>query len=115
MTQEWRSINECESFLRLEQLAKNPLDLTERGVLTPERIQKYCCTGESFDLLYSCQRVTDEVVVTLQALADECALVKQFADMRQGAVMNCIHGYPSEKRQVLHTACRDIFTKNPAN
>lgn len=115
MTQEWKSINECESFLRLEQLAKSPLDLTGRGVLTPERILKYRCTGESFDLLYSCQRVTDEVVDTLQSLADECALVKQFADMRQGAVMNCIHGYPSENRQVLHTACRDIFTKNPAN
>lgn len=113
MTQEWRSINECESFRTLTQLAKNPLDLTARGVLTPARVRKYCCKGGIFDLLYSCQRVTDEVVDTLQALADECSLVGQFVDMQQGAVMNCIHNFSSENRQVLHTACRDIFSEKP--
>jgi glucose-6-phosphate isomerase len=34
--------------------------------------------------------------------------------MRQGAVLNRIQKFPSENRQVLHTACRDIFTKSPA-
>ncbi len=114
MIQEGKSINECESFRVLAQLAKNPLDLTEHRVLTPERVRQFCCKGECFDLLYACQRVSDEVVDTLQDLADECSLVEQLAAMQQGAVMNCIHNYPSENRQVLHTACRDIFVEKPA-
>lgn len=114
MVEEWKAINECASFQTLMQLAKDPLDLTARGVLTSERVREFCCKGGPFDLLYSCQRVTDEVVDTLQSLADECSLVAQFTDMQKGAVMNCIHNYPSENRQVLHTACRDVFSEQPA-
>jgi glucose-6-phosphate isomerase len=35
--------------------------------------------------------------------------------MKGGAVMNRIDGHESEERQVLHTACRDIFDKNPSH
>ena len=33
--------------------------------------------------------------------------------MRRGAVLNRIEGYDSENRQVLHTACRDLFRPEP--
>jgi glucose-6-phosphate isomerase len=35
--------------------------------------------------------------------------------MKRGAVVNRIEGYESENRQVLHTACRDIFSDAPLN
>ena len=34
--------------------------------------------------------------------------------MRRGAVLNRIEGFDSENRQVLHTACRDLFCADPA-
>lgn len=114
MDNERKSIAECEAFATLSDLAERPIDLTVANVLTPDRVQKYCCHGDPFDLLYSCQLVTDEVLDALQDLSDECSLVEQFQDMRQGAVLNRIQNFPSENRQVLHTACRDIFTKSPA-
>ncbi len=114
MTQEWKSIGECKAFETLKQLAKNPVDLTAPDVLTSERVEDFCCKGDIYKLLYSCQQVTEETLDGLQSLADECALVEQFTEMRQGAVMNKIQGFSSENRQVLHTACRDIFTNMPA-
>jgi glucose-6-phosphate isomerase len=114
MAKEWKSMTECKAFTKLNELAENPIDLTSQGVLSPERIRNYCCYGDSFNLLYGCQRVTEEVLDALQELSDECLLVEQFQEMRQGAVLNCIHNFPSENRQVLHTACRDLFSENPA-
>jgi len=114
MASEWKSICECEAFAGLQRLAKMPFDLSAKGALSPDRLHEFVCKGEAFDLLYGCQRVTPEVIDGLQSLADECALVEQFAQMRSGQVMNRLQHYPSEERQVLHTACRDIFASNPA-
>jgi len=114
MTSRRKSIRECEAFSTLQELAKNTVDLSVSGVLSPERVEGYSCSGEIFDLLYGCQRVTDAVLDGLQSLADECELTGQFMDMRRGEVMNCIHGFPSENREVLHTACRDVFSNHPA-
>lgn len=110
----WKSIHDCQSFSALQRLAKAPFDLTGHDALTPDRLQEYVCEGVEFDLLYSCQRITPEVLDCLQSLADECALVEQYRQMRGGAVMNKIDNYPSDERQVLHTSCRDIFSNNPA-
>jgi hypothetical protein len=68
MDKERKSIAECGAFAKLRELAKTPIDLTAANVLSPERVQKYCCHGDPFDLLYSCQRVTDEVLDALQDL-----------------------------------------------
>ncbi len=114
MSEERKSITECEAFAKLRELAKTPIDLTASGVLSPERVQSFCCHGDVFDLLYSCQRVTNEVLDVLQELSDECLLVEQFQEMRQGAVLNRIQNFPSENRQVLHTACRDLFSEKSA-
>lgn len=114
MTNEWKSIVDCEAFANLKRLADAPFDLSAENALTPERLHKFFCKGGEFDLLYGCQRITTEVLDGLQSLADECDLVKQFWMMRSGHVMNRLQNYPSEERQVLHTACRDIFSQNPA-
>jgi glucose-6-phosphate isomerase len=100
---------------RLQQLAERPYDLTAPDALTAAgRLERYVCRAGSLRMLYSMQRVTDEVLAALQDLADECRLVEQFKEMRKGVVINRIEGWPSENRQVLHTACRDIFCQNPA-
>lgn len=111
---QWKSIAECKVFGDLRRLAKEPFDLTVQEALGPERMQHLTCNGPEFDLLYACQRVSKEVVDALQALADECGLAEQFGQMRNGAVMNRLWNYPSEERQVLHTATRDIVSSSPA-
>jgi glucose-6-phosphate isomerase len=115
MANQRKSIHECKAFEDLKHLAEKPFDLTAQGALNPVRIQNFLCKGVEFDLLYACQRVTEEVLDCLQSLADECGLVDQFGQMRAGAVMNRMEHHPSEERQVLHTACRDIFSQAPAN
>ena len=114
MINEWKSIVDCKAFTTLRHLADAPFDLSAKNALTPVRLHNFFCKGTEFDLLYGCQRVTTEVLDGLQSLADECDLVKQFGMMRSGHVMNRLLNYPSEERQVLHTACRDIFSQNPA-
>ncbi len=113
--QHWKSILECRAFDELEKLSSKACDLTAEGVLNSSRFERYVCQGPLFDLLYPCQRVDAEVLSALQSLADECGLIEQFVQMRAGAVMNRIEGYPSEERQVLHTACRDFFSDSPAS
>jgi glucose-6-phosphate isomerase len=98
---------------RLKQLAERPYNLAGRDTLPAERIAGYHAACCGFDLLYATQRVDDQVLAELQNLADEAGLVEQFASMKAGAVMNRIIGQDSENRQVLHTACRDVFTDSP--
>jgi glucose-6-phosphate isomerase len=115
MANQRKSIHDCKAFADLKHLAENPFDLTAQGALNSSRLQRFLCKGVEFDLLYACQRITAEVLDGLQSLADECALVNQFELMRAGAVMNRMEHHPSEERQVLHTACRDIFSREPVN
>jgi glucose-6-phosphate isomerase len=100
---------------KLTALAEKPYDLRSQGALVIDgRMRRYICQNTSFRLLYATERIDDQVLDSLQALADECELVKQFQAMRRGAVINRVEGYESENRQVLHTACRDIFIDQPA-
>lgn len=108
-------IFDTEAGRRLQELARQPYDLTAPEALTSGgRLEKYVCRSDNLRMLYSTQRVTDQVIDALQKLADECCLVEQFRQMRKGAVLNRIDGWPSENRQVLHTSCRDIFSSSPA-
>lgn len=104
-----RDFNKMIAFEELGALARAPYDLTASGALSPERIRSYRTHAAGFDLLYATQRVDDTVLAALQKLAEESGAVSQFMLMKKGAVLNRIEGYPSEERQVLHTACRDIF------
>jgi glucose-6-phosphate isomerase len=107
--------DELPVYEKLIKLARNPFDLTTPGALSPDRIAKYKASAAGFDLLYSTQRVDEAVINGLQQLADQSGAVDQFLAMKGGAVMNRIEGYESENRQVLHTACRDIFNDSPCN
>jgi glucose-6-phosphate isomerase len=102
-------------YEKLVKLARKPFDLNAPGALSPDRISKYKTSAAGFDLLYSTQRVDDAAINGLQQLADQSGAVDQFLAMKHGAVLDRIEGYESENRQVLHTACRDIFSDSPCN
>jgi len=101
--------NRLPAYAELAKLAQSPYDLTAPGALSPARIRGYRAHAAGFDLLYSTQRVDEEVLAALQRLAEQSGAAVQFLLMKKGAVLNRIEGYASEERQVLHTACRDIF------
>ncbi|WP_136808036.1 glucose-6-phosphate isomerase [Desulfosediminicola flagellatus] len=114
MTHSYHDITTAPVRVKLEKSAENPYNLTREGALTDDkRVERYVAHTASFKLMYSTQRINDSVLNSLQQLADECGLIKQFAEMRRGAVLNKIHNYDSECRQVLHTSCRDIFSDSP--
>ncbi len=109
----WKNFVELKTVQWLTELAQNPYNLTGSDSLPPERIAACRASACGFDLLYGTQRVDDSVLTALQDLADEAGLVDQFKAMKRGKVMNRIIGHASEERQVLHTACRDIFSDAP--
>lgn len=116
MGSSYLSIEETGAYSKLAEYATRPFDLTRPGALEDgNRLGKYVCRSDLFDLHYGTQRIDSEVVVCLQELADELALVAQFKSLRRGAVLNRIEGYESENRQVLHTACRDLFSTTPCS
>lgn len=108
------SIFETKPFAELTRLAEKPFNLTLPDSLRKgDRLKRYVCRGTHYSLYYGTQRVTDQVLDELQAVADELALVDQFLAMKQGEVCNRIEGVESENRSALHTACRDLFRDNP--
>jgi glucose-6-phosphate isomerase len=110
----FHSLSTAPASERLRKLAQNPFDLTTKGALVQGgRIANYSCNSGLFRLLYSCQRVDEQVIDSLQELADQCGLVEQYRQMRRGSVANRIEGWESEDRQVLHTASRDVFSTDP--
>ena len=115
MAATFKSFSEAKVYQELIALAQRPYDLTREGALqTGNRLERYVCRTESLDLHYATERVDDRVLDLFQKLADELQLVEKFQMMRRGAVLNRIEGVDSENRQVLHTACRDLFSTEPA-
>ena len=110
----FHDFSDYRAVSRLKALAERPHDLTAPDGLSAERIAALRASSCGFDLLYATQRVNDEVLDALQALADEAGLVETFRAMKGGAVLNRIDGFDSENRQVLHTASRDVFAEPPA-
>jgi len=103
-----------DAWGKLRKLAKTPYDLTAPGALEAEhRLENCVSCSQMLKLFFATERVDSDVLFSLQALADELFLVKQFGEMRRGEVINKIEGLDSENRQVLHTACRDLFSLNP--
>lgn len=97
----------------LSALAERPFNLNSPTALTAARIAAFTCRTASFKLLYATQRIDEGTLSTLQELADQSGATAQFLQMKRGAVMNRIVGFPSENRQVLHTASRDLFRSDP--
>ncbi|NOQ45500.1 MAG: glucose-6-phosphate isomerase, partial [Desulfobulbaceae bacterium] len=109
----WQGFSELKAVGRLKELAGGPYDLTAAGSLSRQRISDYVVSSCGYDLLYATQRLDERVLDALQDLADESGLIEKFMAMKTGAVINRIEGHESENRQVLHTACRDIFAGTP--
>jgi glucose-6-phosphate isomerase len=110
-----KAFTETTAYHELTELAKCPYDLTGiRALQNNERLSRYVCRSRLIDLHYGTERLDDRVLAALQKLADELQLVEQFKMMRRGAFLNNIEGVESETRQVLHTACRDLFEPPPA-
>lgn len=97
----------------LKSLAEKPFGLNDPNALTPARIAAFTCHTAGFKLLYATQRVDENTLAALQQLADQSEVTDQFLQMKRGAIMNKIVGWPSENRQVLHTASRDLFRPDP--
>ncbi len=112
---EFRDFSDLSAVDQLQQLAASPCDLTAPNLLSPERFAGYRMSCCDFDFLYASQRIDDNVLAVLQELADEAQLVEKICSMKRGEVINRIEGFASEERQVLHTACRDIFRNQPDN
>jgi glucose-6-phosphate isomerase len=103
------SFLQLKSVQRLQSLARHPIDLTDNGIMGPQRIEAMRASHAGFDLLYATERVTSEVLEALFHLADETNVYEKMARMQSGEVINVIEGFDSEKRSVLHTAMRDQF------
>jgi glucose-6-phosphate isomerase len=114
MDTDYKCITQASAYQKLTELASSPYDLTGSGALQQNnRLASYICRSENFNLYYGTQRIDDQVLALFQDLTDELGLVEQFRAMRRGRIMNRIDGFDSENRQVLHTACRDLFSIDP--
>lgn len=103
------SFNDLNATRSLQELAKNPLDLTDPKLLSSERIQKMCTDSLGLKLCYATEKVDDKVMESLFALAGERNVIQQMQAMQSGEIINRIEGVESENRMVLHTAMRDFF------
>lgn len=91
----------------LQKLAEKPFDLSAH--LTSERIEKMCMEALGFTLFYGTERVDDNVLASLFAMAKEAHAIEKMQAMQEGEIINKIEGFASENRSVLHTAMRDVF------
>lgn len=98
-----------QSTKRLFDLAKQPLDLTDPSVLTPERISHFSIRSLSYNYLYATEKVSKEIIDTLCDLASEAKALDKMRHMQEGAIVNYIASVPCENRPALHTATRDFF------
>ena len=103
------SFNQLKSVSRLNELAEDPLDLTDESNFTPKRIDSMFSEALGLKLFYAGERVSEITLLALEDLAEETNVHEKMRKMQAGDVMNCIEGFESEKRSVLHTAMRDFF------
>ncbi|MBT1450435.1 glucose-6-phosphate isomerase [Glaciecola sp. XM2] len=101
-------LRKTEAWSTLENLA--PLvkrhhmrDMFEKD---PDRAKKYTLKVGGITLDYSKNRVTQEVLDTLLALAEQCNVKQKITNMFAGQQINT-----TEKRAVLHTALRNFSDK----
>lgn len=103
------SFEKAKSTARLQELSQQAPDLSRAGFLTEERIASLFSQGANLLLLYGFERVNQEILRELQALAIERQVVQQMQALYAGLPINFIEGYESEGRAVLHPATRDVF------
>jgi len=103
------SFTQLEAYQKLAELAKDPIDLTKKGALTPKRIDQMIASQLGLKLFYATERIDEGVLEALKELAEETGALGKMASMQAGETLNKIEGFESEDRAVLHTAMRDFF------
>ncbi|MBY0528769.1 MAG: glucose-6-phosphate isomerase [Rhabdochlamydiaceae bacterium] len=103
------SFRHLKSVIRLNELAEDPIDLSEDGCLTPKRIEGMIAEACGLKLFYGTERVSDNTLGALFDLAEEMQASQKMEAMQAGEVVNYIEGFESEKRPALHTSMRDFF------
>lgn len=103
------NFKKASSYKALEALAAAAPDLSAEGVLSAQRVREYAAEACGYKLLYATERVSDEILEKLKGLAEERKVFSMMEKMQAGDVINCIEGYASENRAVLHTSLRDFF------
>jgi glucose-6-phosphate isomerase len=103
------SFNQLKSVIRLNELAEEPIDLTDESSFTPKRIESMMSESLGLKLFYSGERVSEITLQALEDLAEETGALQKMHSMQSGAILNSIEGFESENRMVLHTAMRDFF------
>lgn len=106
------AFDQTNAYKTLMSLSTQPIDLTQEGVLSPERLKSYRAQGAGYTLLYGFERVNDKTLTELFQLASERKALDQMEYMQKGEMVNFIAGFESERRPALHTATRDLF-ENP--
>ncbi len=101
--------HQLPSIAKLEQLSKQPIDLTDENILTPKRIDSMMTESLGMRLFYATERVSEEVMTALFELAEQSQAVHKMEAMQAGEIVNFIQDHPSEDRPALHTAMRDFF------
>lgn len=109
------TFHHLKSVIRLTELAADPIDLSQEGVLTPKRIETMTSEALGMKLFYATERVSAPILSALFDLAAESKAVKKMEAMQAGEVLNKIEGYESENRSVMHTAMRDFFENRNAS
>ncbi len=94
---------------KLQELAKQPIDLSASDVLNAKRVESLVQESLGLKLCYATERVNDEVLTALDELSSECGVIEKMKALQAGEVINRIDGFESENRSVLHTAMRDFF------
>jgi glucose-6-phosphate isomerase len=95
-----------KSYKRLSELALKPLLLNQPNLLDKQRFASFHAEACRWQFLYATERVTQEVMEALYALAEEADVFNKMEQMQKGAIVNKIETVESEKRKALHTACR---------
>lgn len=101
------SFTQLNAYKQLRKLAENPINLSKS--VTKERIADYKIElslndrADYLKLLYATERVNEEVIKKLCALAEETKAVALMLSMQAGAAVNT-----GEKRAALHTAMRNF-------
>lgn len=103
------SFRHLKSVIRLNELAEDPIDLSEDGCLTPKRIEGMIAEACGLKLFYGTERVSDNTLGALFDLAEEMQASQKMEAMQAGEVVNYIEGFESEQRPALHTSMRDFF------
>ena len=104
----WKNLDSISTYKKLGEL-KGHVNLQEvmSGENGAERVKKYNVPmAAGLTYYYAAKQVDDEVLDTLQALADETELTQKYEELYNGAVINT-----GEKRLVLHQLTRGQLGK----